>query len=176
MKAYKAFLALCAMGMAVPAAAQTCASPLPFGNSTQIPGSNVSGDTCTATNSITDICNEASPSPGNDIVYRTTVNSAGPDGYTATAVALTTSSPTFNPVIALIGPNVACSGDATCLRTASTGGAGAGESMNVAGLSNGTYFFIISADPGGSTCGAFQFTASGGLGTFPVALQNFSID
>jgi hypothetical protein len=169
----KSLLALClAFGIAGSAAAQTCASPLTF-NFANPQAPTGSGDTCTATNSITDICNEASPSPGNDVVYAFNVNSAGAAGYTALNLALTTSSGTFNPVLALIGPNVACSGDATCLRTASTGGAGAGETLNVGTLGNGSYFLIVSADPGGATCGQFTVTASGSL---PVALQNFSID
>ncbi|MCQ4167163.1 hypothetical protein [Tahibacter harae] len=169
----KSLLALCmALGMAGTAAAQTCATPGTFSfASANAP--TVSGDTCTGTSFFGDICDDTFPSPSNDAIYAFNINNAGPAGYTATTISLTTSSASFNPVIAILGPGAPCASSTPCLRSASSGGVGAGESVNAAGLANGSYFLLVSGDPGSTTCGAFTLSANGSL---PVQLKNFAID
>lgn len=169
----KSLLALCmVVGMAGSAAAQTCASPGAFNYATPTAPA-VSGDTCSGTSFFGDICDDTFPSPSNDAIYAFNINSAGPAGYTATSISLTTSSASFNPIIAILGPGTPCASSTPCLRSASSGGVGAGETVNAGGLANGAYFLLVSGDPGSTTCGAFTVSANGSL---PVQLKNFAID
>ncbi|MCQ4167165.1 hypothetical protein [Tahibacter harae] len=160
------------LALAGAAFAQTCASPGMINYST--PNAPTAfGDTCTGTSFFGDICDDTFPSPSNDAIYSFPVNNAGADGYTATNITLMTSSASFNPIIALLGPNLPCASSTPCLRSGSSGGVGAGEAVNAAGLANGSYFLLISGDPGSTTCGQYTVTVNGSL---PVLLKNFAID
>ena len=86
-------LALCLSGAVF---AQSCGTPLGFNTPTT--GPTVAGNTCTGSNTLGTLCG-LFPSPENDDVYTFNVGT----GYTATSVALTTTSGTFNPAIELDG-------------------------------------------------------------------------
>ena len=145
------------------AQAQSCATPVRM----QIAGGNhsASGDTCAGANQLGTYCSGLANSPENDIIYAYTIDAT----RTATNIALTTSSATFNPALAVV---TTCSGSATCVGDADIGGAGAGETVTIP-TTAGNYFLIVSASPESSTCGAFTLTANGRL---PVSLQNFSVE
>ncbi len=153
-------LALCLSGAAF---AQSCGTPLSFTTPANAP--TASGNTCTGTNTLGTLCGLFN-SPENDDVYTFSVGA----GYTATSIALTTTSGTYNPAMALITGS--CGGGTSCSQVADDNGAGAGETISVAGLGNGTYFLIVSASPGSGTCGDYNITANGNL---PVKLQSFSV-
>lgn len=169
----KSLLALCmVLGMAGSAAAQTCASPLAYDTPTS--GPTASGDTCTQGSAVLgDICGAFFENPSPDVLFRFNINPAGPNGFTATNIALTTSSGGFNPILAVMGPGGNCDANAACPRTGSLNGAGAGETVSVAGLAAGSYFLLVSGDGTTTNCGQYTITANG---TLPVQLKNFSID
>lgn len=154
-----------ALAFGANAMAQTCASPVPF--MTPQAGATASGDTCTAANNIGTLCGLI-PSPSNDIIYSFTINTP----YTATAVNLTNNTPAWDAGMILLAG--ACGPNQACVAEADLGGAGAAETINVAGLSNGVHYLIVTSGTGApATCGSFTITANG---TWPVELQSFSVD
>jgi hypothetical protein len=161
-------LALCISGAVF---AQSCTTPFAF--NTPATGPTASGNTCAASggsNQLGTLCGLFN-SPENDDVYTFSVGT----GYTATSVALTTTSSTFNPAMVLITGS--CGGGTSCSQvaddnTTSAGGATSGETISVAGLGNGQYWLIVSGSPGSGTCGDYNLTANGNL---PVKLQGFSV-
>ena len=141
--------------------AQTCASPLPI-TSQGGPHGVVSGDTCTATNTLPSY--GGTTSPQNEIVYSFVAQSAnaqisivqngGFAGSTGAVFLLPACTASTDP-IAFGFP---------------------GSPMVVNGLTNGqTYYVVATADPGGPNAGCGQFTATV-TGTLPVELKKFSVD
>lgn len=146
------------------AQAQSCAAPVRM----QIDGGGnhtATGDTCAGANQLGTYCSGLANSPENDIIYAYTIDAT----RSATSITLATSTPAFNPALAIV---TTCSGSATCVGDADIGGAGASETV-VFPQAVGNYFLIVSASPESSTCGAFTLTANGRL---PVSLQNFSVE
>lgn len=155
---------LAAFGLTSLAQAQSCASPvLP-----SVPPQSASGNTCTAANDIGTFCG-LFPSPDNDVVTRFVVDAT----KTATSIAITTSTPTWNFRAFLLQST--CGVAATCADSVDSAGEGGTENLSVAALGNGTYFLVVntSGDPSTAACGSFTWTANGRL---PVQLKNFSID
>jgi hypothetical protein len=140
--------------------AQTCATPLPI-TSGGTPNGTVSGNTCTASNSLPGY--GGTPSPQNEIVY-----SFVAQGANAT-IAIAETGAAFGAGIFLMPSPCSVATDVTALGFP-------GTPMAVNGLTNGqTYYVIVTADPGGpaNACGPFTATVTGPL---PVELQNFSVD
>lgn len=140
--------------------AQTCASPTP------LPGNaNLTGDTCAGSNELGTVCIFGS-SPGNDIVYSITIVTP----YTATAVALTNNTPTWNAALLLL--QGACNGNTPCPRNADANGAGGNESLDVSGLAAGNYLMLVTATNGDPGCGQYGLSVNG---SFPVTLESFDV-
>ncbi|WP_313913030.1 hypothetical protein [Tahibacter sp.] len=143
------------------AAAQTCANPLPI-----VSNVPVSGDTCTAANSLPSY--GGTTSAQNEIVYSFV---AGP------------TPPTYGDLlIAQTGGFAGSAGGVFLLPacTASTdpiafGVVGAPLSVSTSGITPGqTYYVVVTADPGGPAAGCGQFTITPGY--LPVSLQKFSVE
>jgi len=142
--------------------AQTCASPLPITSQGGAHGV-VSGDTCTATNSLP--AYGSTGSPQNEIIYsfvaqgaNATISIAQTGGFSGSSAS-----------VFLMPSPCSSSTDAISLGAP-------GSPMPVSGLTNGaTYYVIVTADPGGPNNGCGQFTASV-TGTLPVELKKFSVD
>jgi hypothetical protein len=147
--------------VAIPAMAQDCTTPLPLSGP-----SNLTGNTCTATNALSTIC-LFSASPANDVIYTFTVAA----GYTANSITLTPNDPTYAPGLIII--TTACSGNSTCGLTAS-GAPGATISLNVSGgaVAPGTYWLAVTSAAGTNTCGPYGLAVDG---TLPVTLTDFTV-
>jgi len=147
--------------LAVPALAQaqaTCATA-------QVVQSNatISGDTTTAGNPIGAF--GPLPSPHNDLIYTFTPTGAGASGN------ITVTAANYNYGIFL---TTDCNGSTSAPLQAATGPA-AGNGFPVDGTTVGTqYYLIVSGNPSVNAPqnGTFTFTTP----TFPVTLQQFSID
>lgn len=145
-----------ALAFGANAMAQTCASPLPIQSN-----SAVSGDTCTAENSLPGY--GGTPSPQREIVYSFVAQSAN------ATIAIAETGAAFGAGIFLMPSPCSVATDPTALGFP-------GSPMPVNGLTNGqTYYVIVTADPGGpaDACGPFTATVTGIL---PVELQSFSVD
>jgi hypothetical protein len=153
-----------ALGLSVQVAAQTCASPLPI-TSQGGPHAVVSGDLCTASNSLPGY--GGTPSPQNEIVY-----SFVAQGANATIALAQGAEGTWGGQSAgvFLMPSP-CSSSTDPIQLGFPG-----APMQVSGLTDGaTYYVIVTADPGApaATCGTFTATVTG---TLPVSLQNFSVE
>lgn len=136
--------------------AQTCASPLQI-----FSDSSVTGDTCTASNSLPGYGGISSPQ--NEIVYSFVAQGA------SASIGLAETGAAFGGTVVLMPSPCSSSTDIIAAGDFST-------PMAVSGLTDGsTYFVIVTADPGGpaGACGAFTATVTG---TLPVELQSFSVD
>ena len=146
-------------GLSAQAFAQTCASPLPI-SSGGTPNGTVSGDLCTATNSLPTYGGITSPQK--EMIYSFVAQGANATiAYTANG---------YTGVVYLMPSPCAPSTDPTGIGTST------GTNMTVSGLTNGaTYYVIFTANPGGpeDACGTFTGTVTG---TLPVSLQNFSVE
>lgn len=156
----RALFASIALVFGANAMAQTCASPLPI---TSEGGEHavVSGDLCTASNSLPTYGGTGSPQK--EIVY-----SFVAEGANATIEIAETGAP-FGVGMFLMPSPCAASTDVMQLGFP-------GHPMVVNGLTDGqTYYVIVTADPGGpaDACGTFTATVTG---TLPVELQSFSVD
>jgi hypothetical protein len=143
--------------------AQTCANPIPM-NGTGAVG--VTGDTCAGANELGTLC-IFGQSPSNDIIYSVTI--AAP--YTATSINLTNNTPAWNAALVLV--QSACNGNSTCPRNADAGGPGASESLDVTGLTDGSYFLVVTSTTSDTTCGSYGVAVVGG--NLPVTLQSFDV-
>jgi hypothetical protein len=139
---------------------QTCASPTPLRQF-----SVFSGDTCGAANELGTLC-IFGQSPANDIIYSAIVVAP----YVATTITLTNNTPGWDAALVLMA--TACNGNSTCPRTADANPAGGGESLDVTGLSDGTYFLVVTSKQADTTCGAYDLSVNGGV---PVTLQSFDV-
>lgn len=146
------------------AQAQTCASP----GVPTVPPQSASANTCTTANDIGTLCG-LFPSPDNDAVFRYVIDNT----RTATAIAITTATPTWNFRAFLL--QGACGVAATCADSVDSAGEGGTEVINVGTLGSATYYLVIntSGDPSTATCGQVTWTSNGRL---PVQLKNFSVD
>lgn len=145
------------------AIAQTCGAPGSWqpddtGNPT------LPGDTCTGSDDIALYCGALNSTGKLDAVYQVTFAAAG----TATSVTVGGGAAGFDPIVAIYSGGCA-TGD---------GCVASGEpslAMDVTGVADGTYFLGVTAAPpnAAGACGAFELTANG---SFPVALQNFSVE
>ena len=144
------------------ASAQSCAAPIPFPAAGRI----AIGDTCTAQNELGTLCIFAL-SPSNDIIYSLTLIAP----YSASTITLTNNQASWNAALVLI--QGACNGDSTCPRVADRGGPGADESLDVVGLSDGTYFVVVTSTASDTSCGSYSLSVNDPI---PVELQSFEID
>ncbi|HJU38108.1 MAG TPA: hypothetical protein VJ724_00950 [Tahibacter sp.] len=144
------------------ASAQTCASPIPLPSSL-----TVTGDTCTATNSLSSYGSITSEQ--NEIVYSFI---AGPDILPYSTILLAVMGGFAGSSLnAFLLPTCNASTDPTDVGTP-----GVPMTLQDAGLVQGqTYFIVVTADPTSlaASCGQFSMSAPGYL---PVGLQEFSID
>lgn len=153
-------LALAAAVFGGQAAAQTCANPLPISSN-----SMVSGDTCTASNSLP--AYGGTGSTQNEIIYSFV---AGPTPPTYGNLTLQQSggfAGTAGGVFLLPACNASTDPIAFGVQ---------GSPLILNGLltPGQTYYVVVTADPGGPAAGCGQFTVSSGY--LPVSLQQFSID
>jgi len=148
------------VGMAFQASAfaQTCANPLAINSNSQ-----VSGDTCTATNSLPTY--GATGSPQTEIVYSFVAQGANATISVGNTTGFNGSTPFF---VLMPSP---CAPGTDYIKAGA-----AGADMAVNGLIDGqTYYVIMTADPTGpaNACGTYTLTVTGIL---PVELKKFSID
>jgi hypothetical protein len=146
--------------------AQTCASP-----STWTPdaaGAPVqSGTTCGGTDSVSLFCGALDSAGKPDVVYRVTLAAAGPQ-RTATSITIAGGGAGFTPTMNMYSD--ACNTADACVQNGDPT-----SPVPLAGVGAGTYFLTVSAtafDASGA-CGAFTMSTNG---TFPVSLQNFSVE
>jgi hypothetical protein len=131
------------------------------------PGANtVSGNTCTSTNSIANMCATFEDSPGNDDVYQWVGDGS------AISVTVTPAAGFDVGVQVLTGT---CGTGGTCVSgggSADTGGDGAAETVTLTSVNATTYYFVIySSQTGADNCGTYNIT-----GNLPVTLEKFSVD
>ena len=150
------------------ASAQTCAN-----NDTWQPpvgGGDHTGDTCTgeATGSNSGFCGGLFDAPGPAYVIRSTF--AG--SRTASTVSFASTGGNYTLAAYAVAAGSGCNANGQC---ASTGSASTPMNVTSAFMPDGDYFLIVtgSSNSGAGGCGTFTATANG---TFPVALQNFSVD
>lgn len=145
-----------ALAFGANAMAQTCASPLPIQSD-----SAVSGDTCTASNTLPTY--GGTPSPQSEIIYSFVAQGAN------ASISLAHTGAPFGATMFVMPSPCSLATDPIALGDFTT-------PMAVNGLTDGaTYYVIITADPGGpnAACGPFTATVTG---TLPVELQSFSVD
>jgi hypothetical protein len=155
MKKFALGLTVLALGMGN-AFAQTCAAPLAINSN-----SDVSGDTCTASNTLPGYGGISSPQ--SEIVYSFVAEGAD------AVISLAETGTPFGGTVVLMPSPCSSSTDIIAAGDFST-------PMAVNGLTDGaTYYVIVTADPGGpsAACGAFTLNVNG---TLPVELQSFSVD
>ncbi len=158
-------LALLAAGIFSTGAAfaQTCTAPgawTPSADGTPPLAPNL----CTGSDSVAQYCDILDSSGKNDAVYQVTFAA----GYTAQTIIVGGAGAGFNPVAYLY--TAGCTTGSGCVQTGDPSAA-----MPLTGLAPGNYFLAVSAassDAAGA-CGTPSLTTNG---TFPVALQNFSVE
>jgi hypothetical protein len=89
--------------------------------------------------------------------------------YTATLVALTNNTPTWNAALLLL--QGACNGNTPCVRNADANGAGGNEALDISGLATGNYLMIVTSTNGDPGCGSYLLSVNG----TPVELQSFDV-
>lgn len=142
-----------ALAFGANAMANTCANPLP------IAGGVISGDTCTAPNSLPGYGGTASPQ--REVIYSFVAQDANG--------SIAISGPIPDGAVFLMPSPCSSSTDPINFGFA-------GTPMAVSGLVNGqTYYVIVTTDPGGppDACGAYTLNVTPQL---PVELQSFTID
>lgn len=146
--------------------AQTCASPATWTpDATGAPVQN--GTTCGGEDSVSLYCGALDSAGKPDTVYRLTFAAAGPQ-RTATQIAVAGGAAGFTPVAVLYS-------DGCATADACTQSGDPTAPLPLASVPAGTYFLAVSAASfeAAGACGAFTLTANG---TFPVSLQNFSVE
>ncbi|WP_313913033.1 hypothetical protein [Tahibacter sp.] len=142
-------------------AAQTCASPLPL-----ISSAAISGDTCTATNSLPSY--GGTTSAQNEIVY-SFVAGPTPPGFGPMVIGQTGGFVATAAVVFLL-PACTASTDPIAF-----GFPGSPMNLDATGMTPGQrYYVVVTADPGGPNTGCGQFSLV--YGYLPVSLQKFSVD
>jgi hypothetical protein len=143
--------------------AQTCAAPGTW-NPDTTGAPPVSVDLCAGSDSVALFCQFLDSSGKNDGIYSITLAA----GFTATSIAVSGGSATFNPVTYLYSD--ACATANACVQSGD-----ATTPLPLTGTTPGTYFLAVTAaaSDGAGACGTPQMTTNG---TFPVSLQNFSVE
>jgi hypothetical protein len=143
--------------------AQTCAAPGSWTpDATGAPPINV--DLCAGSDSVALFCQFLDSSGKNDGIYQITFAA----GFTATSISVSGGTATFNPVTYLYSDT--CTTANACVQSGD-----AGTPLPLAGTAPGTYFLAVTAaaSDGAGACGQPTMTTNG---TFPVSLQNFSVE
>ena len=143
--------------------AQTCAAPGSW-NPDASGQPSVTVDLCAGSDSVALFCQFLDSAGKNDGIYQITLSGA----YTATTISVSGGTATFNPVTYLYSD--ACTTANSCVQSGD-----AGTPIPLAGTAAGTYFLAVTAAPsdGAGACGQPTMTTNG---TFPVSLQNFSVE
>jgi hypothetical protein len=149
-------------------AQQTCAAP-----GSWIPDATgnpaLVGDTCGGSSEFISLCQlGTSDNPHPERIYRVVLAAAGP-ARTATSVTVAGGNASFTPLAGIYGGDCNNNSD-NCAQVAA-----AGESFPLAAVAAGTYFLAVTAASfdAPNACGPFTLTTNG---TFPVSLQNFSVE
>ena len=145
------------------AMAQSCGAP---GTWTPDAAGNppVSSDLCAGSDSVALYCDLLDSAGKNDAVYAITFAA----GFTAQSITLTGGAAGFNPVMYLY--TAGCTTGSGCVQSGDTT-----NPIQLAGTAPGNYFLAVSAassDAAGA-CGTIGMSTNG---TFPVSLQNFSVE
>jgi len=143
--------------------AQTCGTPGSW-NPDATGAPPVTTDLCAGSDSVALFCQFLDSAGKNDGIYQITLAA----GFTATSIAVSGGTATFNPVTYLYSD--ACTTANACVQSGD-----AGTALPLAGTAPGTYFLAVTAAPsdGAGACGTTTMTTNG---TFPVSLQNFSVE
>jgi hypothetical protein len=145
------------------AMAQTCAAP---GSWTPDPSGDpsVSADLCGTSDDVALYCDFLDSAGKNDAIWQ--INVAA--GFTATAINVAGTAAGFNPVLYMYTSGCAVGGG--CFETGSDG-----APLQMAAAGPGAYFLGVSAASSDATgaCGSVTLSTDG---TFPIALQSFSVE
>lgn len=165
-KILKAAIAAASMLVSGAVFAQTCATPSSWnpdaaGNPVQ------NGTTCGAADSVSAFCVFLDSAGKPDVVYQITLAAPGPS-RTATSITIGGGAAGFTPNAFLYSD--ACATADACAQSGDPSSA-----IALGGVGAGTYFLTVSAAAAEASgaCGAFSLTTNG---TFPVSLQNFSVE
>lgn len=151
------------LGSGVAFADNSCTTPGSWNpNASGAP--SVTDDLCAGTDSVALFCQFLDSAGKNDGVYSITLAA----GFTATSITVSGAAAGFNPVIYLYSD--ACTTANSCVQTGD-----ATTPLPLAGTAPGNYFLAVSAaaSDGAGACGTTTMSTNG---TFPVALQNFSVE
>jgi len=143
--------------------AQTCGAPGSW-NPDATGAPPVVTDLCAGSDSVALYCQFLDSQGKNDGIYQ--INLVA--GYTATTISVSGAGAGFNPVTYLY--TAACATGDGCVQSGD-----AGTPLPLAGSAPGAYFLSVTAaasDASGA-CGTTTMTTNG---TFPVSLQNFSVE
>lgn len=149
--------------------AQVCNSSIA---STISSATTVSGNSCQASSSLANFCQNADPMNGAGVaIYALTVGAAN----TGVTISVTsTGTPSFLPYLALQKPDAVNGCDSVDQCVFDNQSATTSESGTLPnGSPAGTYYIVVGDTAGDSPgCGAFNLTVAG---TLPVKLQKFSV-
>lgn len=158
-------LALLAAGILGSGAAfaQTCGTPGSWNPDTS-GQPNVTTDLCAGSDSVALFCQFLDSAGKNDGIYQITLAA----GFTATSISVSGGTASFNPVTYLYSD--ACTTANSCVQSGD-----ATTPLPLTGTAPGTYFLAVTAAPadGAGACGTTIMSTNG---TFPVSLQNFSVE
>jgi hypothetical protein len=143
--------------------AQTCGAPGSW-NPDAAGNPPVDTDLCAGSDSVALYCQFLDSAGKNDGIYQ--INLVA--GYSATTIGVSGAAAGFNPVIYLY--TAACATGDGCVQSGDSG-----TPIPLAGTAPGAYFLAVTAAASDATgaCGVTQMTTNG---TFPVSLQNFSVE
>lgn len=145
------------------AMAQTCAAPSSW-TPDETGAPTVNADLCAASDEVAAYCDFLDSAGKNDAIWQVTIAA----GFTATNITVSGTAAGFNPVLYMYSS--ACDVGSSCFETGSDG-----APLQMAAAAPGNYFLGASAassDAAGA-CGTVTLAANG---TFPVSLQNFSVE
>jgi len=143
--------------------AQTCGAPGSW-NPDATGAPPVVTDLCAGSDSVALYCSFLASAGKNDGIYQ--INLVA--GYTATTISVSGAAAGFNPVVYLY--TAACATGDGCVQSGDSG-----TPIPLAGSAAGAYFLAVTAAASDATgaCGTTTMTTNG---TFPVSLQNFSVE
>lgn len=144
--------------------AQTCTTPGTWTPAADGSPSVSPGDLCTGTDSVALFCALLDSAGKNDGIYQITIAA----GFTATNITVTGAAAGFNPVAYLY--TAGCATGDGCVASGDSG-----APLSLAGVAPGNYFLAVTAASSDATgaCGSPTLATNG---TFPVSLQNFSVE
>jgi len=143
--------------------AQTCGAPGAW-NPDATGAPPVATDLCAGSDSVALYCGVLDSQGKNDGIYQITLAA----GFTATSISVSGAAAGFNPVTYLY--TAGCATGDGCVHTGD-----ANTALPLAGASPGAYFLSVTAAASDAlgACGTTTMTTNG---TFPVSLQNFSVE